>query len=108
MAIHHAVPAEVIDIRPLGEQLRDSKTAVLVKTDTLEVIRIVIPAGKQLPPHQVDGEITAQCLEGRIVFEADGAERELAQGEMLYLAGGATHALRGVEDSSILVTILLG
>jgi quercetin dioxygenase-like cupin family protein len=108
MAIHHAVPAEVIDVRPLEAKLRESKTSVLVKTGTLELIRIVIPAGKQLPPHRVDGEITVQCLEGRIVFDADGAERELAQGEMLYLAGGASHALRGVEDSSVLVTILLG
>ncbi|HUY92013.1 MAG TPA: cupin domain-containing protein [Pirellulales bacterium] len=108
MAIHHAAPTEIIDIRPLGAKLKGSKTAVVVKTDALEVIRIVIPAGKQLPPHRVEGEITVQCLEGRIAFDADGAERELTQGEMLYLAGGATHALRGIEDASILVTILLG
>ena len=30
-----------------------------------------------------------------------------AQGQVLYLSGGATHALRGIEDSSVLVTILL-
>ena len=107
MAIHHSAPAEVFDVRPLGATLRDSKTSTLVKTDVLEVIRIVLPAGKQLPPHRVEGEITVQCLEGRMAFDADGAERELAQGQMLYLAGGATHALRGIEDSSVLVTILL-
>jgi quercetin dioxygenase-like cupin family protein len=107
MAIHHAAPAEVFDVRPLGAGLKDSKTAVLVKTDTLEVIRIVLPAGKQLPPHRVEGEISVQCLEGRIAFDADGTEHELAQGQMLYLAGGATHALRGLVDSSVLVTILL-
>lgn len=107
MAIHHASSAEVFDVQPLGRTLRESKTNVLVKTDTLEVIRIVLPAGKRLPPHRVDGEITVQCLEGRMVFEADGIEHELAQGQMLYLAGGATHALRGIEDSSVLVTILL-
>ena len=107
MAIHHAASAEVFDVRPLGETLRESKTTVLVKTDTLEVIRIVLPAGKQLPPHRVDGEITVQCLEGRINFEADGTLHDLTQGRMLYLAGGATHALRGIDDSSVLVTILL-
>lgn len=107
MAIHHAAPAEVFDVSPLAGRLRDSKTAVLVKTDTLEVIRIVLPAGKQLPPHRVDGEITVQCLEGRVTFGADGTQHELAQGQMLYLEGGATHELRGVEDSSVLVTILL-
>ncbi|HEX5443558.1 MAG TPA: hypothetical protein VFW87_07005 [Pirellulales bacterium] len=55
----------------------------------------------------MEGEITVQCLEGRIVFEADGTPHELAAGQMLYLAGGATHALRGIDDSSVLVTILL-
>lgn len=107
MAIHHAASAEVFDVRPLGQALRSAITNVLVKTDTLEVIRIVLPAGKQLPPHRVEGEITVQCLEGRMVFDADGTEHELAQGQMLYLSGGATHALRGIEDSSVLVTILL-
>ena len=107
MAIHHAGPTEVFDVRPLREKLRESKTTALVKTDTLEVIRIVLPAGKQLPPHRVDGEITVQCLEGCLIFDAEGTEHELAQGQMLYLAGGALHALRGIEDSSVLVTILL-
>lgn len=107
MAIHHAASAEVFDVRPLGPALRESKTTVWVKTDMLEVIRIVLPAGKQLPPHRVEGEITVQCLEGRMAFDADGTEHELAQGQMLYLAGGATHALRGITDASALVTILL-
>lgn len=107
MAIHHAASAEVFNVRPLGARLNESKTNVLVKTDALEVIRIVLPAGKQLPPHRVEGEITVQCLEGRISFDADATPHELAQGQMLYLAGGATHALRGIDDSSVLVTILL-
>jgi quercetin dioxygenase-like cupin family protein len=107
MAIHHAAPAEVVDVGPLGATLRESKTSTLIKTDALEVIRIVLPAGKQLPPHRVEGEITVQCLEGRMAFDAEGTEHELAQGQMLYLAGGATHALRGIDDSSVLVTILL-
>lgn len=107
MAIHHALAAEVIDIGPLGRRLKGASTQALIKTESLEVIRIVIPSGKQLPPHRVEGEITVQCLEGRIAFEADGTEHEMSQGHMLYLAGGATHALRGLEDASVLVTILL-
>ena len=107
MAIHHAAPAEVFDVRPLGAALGGSKTSTLVKTETLEIIRIVLPAGKRLPSHRVEGEITVQCLEGRMAFDVEGAEHELAQSQMLYLAGGATHALRGIEDSSVLVTILL-
>ncbi|HUY31784.1 MAG TPA: cupin domain-containing protein [Pirellulales bacterium] len=107
MAIHHAASTEVVDVRPLGAALKNTPTKTLVKSDALEIIRIVLPAGKKLPTHRVEKEITVQCLEGRIVFDAEGTERELTQGQMLYLTGGATHALRGIEDASVLVMILL-
>jgi quercetin dioxygenase-like cupin family protein len=107
IAITHAQSGQVIDIRPLGEGLARSLTTTLVKTDRLEVIRLVVPAGKEIPPHQVAGEITVQCLEGRVAFTAGGTTRELAAGQMLYLAGHEPHSLRGLEDASVLVTILL-
>ncbi|HZT82349.1 MAG TPA: cupin domain-containing protein [Gemmataceae bacterium] len=107
MAVTHAQPGEVIDVRPLGAGLAAARTVTLVKTPTLEVIRLVVPAGKEHPPHQVPGEITVQCLEGRVAFTAGDATRELSAGHMLYLAGGQRHALRGLENSSLLLTILL-
>ena len=78
-----------------------------VKTDRLEVIRLVVSAGKDIPPHQVAGEITVQCLEGRVAFTAGGTTRELAAGQMHYLAGNEPHSLRGIDDASVLVTFLL-
>lgn len=107
MAIHHAAPTEIINVRPLGAALKQNITQTLIKTETLEVIRIVAPAGKHFHPHRVAGEITVQCLEGRIRFTVDGSDHELAAGQMLYLAGGAEHSLEGIEDSSALLTILL-
>jgi len=107
MAIPHAKSGEVIDLRPLGEALAHAVTNTLVKTDRLEIIRFVVPAGKEWHGHQVTGEITVQCLEGRVAFTAGGTTRELAAGQMLYLAGNELHSLRGIEDASILVTILL-
>ena len=108
MAIPHAKSGEVIDLRQLGEALAHTVTSTLVKTDKLEVIRLVVLAGKVIPPHQVVGEITVQCLEGRVAFTVGGgATREMAAGQMLYLAGNEPHSLRGIEDASVLVTILL-
>jgi quercetin dioxygenase-like cupin family protein len=107
MAIPHAKSGEVIDLRPLSNALAPAVTNTLLKTDWLEVIRLVIPAGKDIPPHQVAGEITVQCLEGRVAFTAGGACRELAAGQMLYLAGNEPHSLRGIENASVLVIILL-
>ena len=92
----------------LGDALGSSKTTTLVKTADLELIRLVLPAGKEIPSHKAPGEITVQCLEGRVAFTADGKTQELTAGQLLYLAAGEPHAVKGIEDSSLLVTILMG
>lgn len=79
----------------------------MIKTPSFEVIRLVLPEGKVIPPHQVPGEMTAQCLEGKVVMGAGSSEVELTAGVMLYLDGSAPHSVSAVEDSSLLVTILL-
>lgn len=107
MAIPHAAPAQTIDIQPLGAKLTTSRTTVLVKTPTLEVIRLVVRAGERHPKHHVPGDITVQCLEGCITFGVEDVPHELKAGQMLYLAGGQSHYVQGIEDSSILLTILL-
>jgi quercetin dioxygenase-like cupin family protein len=107
MAIHHADPGEVVDIRPFGNQLSSSRTTALVKTDSMEVIRVVLPTHESMPPHRVEGEITVQCLEGRVQFSTGDSRCELTAGHFLYLRGGVLHCLLAIEDSSLLVTILL-
>ncbi|MCE9524965.1 MAG: cupin domain-containing protein [Planctomycetales bacterium] len=107
MAITHANSGDVIDIRPLKSALAQARTTTLVKTETLEIIRLVVPAGKEIPRHQAPGEITVQCLEGRVTFIAGDESRELEVGQLVYLAKQVPHALRGIEDASVLVTIML-
>ena len=60
MAIPHAEPGQPVDLRPLGAALPDARTSALFKTGGLEVIRLVVPAGKRLPPHAVTGEIAGR------------------------------------------------
>jgi quercetin dioxygenase-like cupin family protein len=108
MAIPHAKSGDVIDIRPLGPALAGARTETLVKTPTLEILRLILSAGKEVcHHHDLAGEITVQCLEGRITVQVDGDTRVLEAGEMLYLAGCESHAIRGVDDASVLLTILL-
>jgi quercetin dioxygenase-like cupin family protein len=107
MAISHAKPGESISVRPFGSALSETKTSTLIKTDRLEVIRLVVPAGKEIPTHRTTGEITVQCLEGRVAFTAGDVTRDLEAGHLLYLSGGQPHSLRGVENASVLITILL-
>jgi len=73
----------------------------------MELIRLVLPAGKQIVEHKAPGEITVQCLEGCVKFTVDGRSQELTAGDMLYLEAAKPHAVEAVKDSSVLVTILL-
>jgi quercetin dioxygenase-like cupin family protein len=106
MAIHHAKSGEVVAL-PLGEALAAAETTALVKTSEIEVLRLVIPLGKEIAMHKAPGPITVQCLEGRIAFSAHGSTQELDAGKFLYLETGEPHALTGIENSSVLVTIVL-
>jgi quercetin dioxygenase-like cupin family protein len=46
------------------------------------------------------------CLEGRVRLGLPYAQPELAAGEWIYLDGGTMHSVTGIEDSSLLLTIL--
>lgn len=107
MAIAHALSAQPVDVRPLGQRFAQGQTHALFKSDELEVMQLVLARGKSLPPHVVPGEITVQCLEGRIDFVADGRSEVLEAGHLLYLTGGVSHSLTALEDSTALLTMVL-
>jgi quercetin dioxygenase-like cupin family protein len=107
MAIPHAKPGEMIDIRPLGSGLASAQTTTLVRAEQIEVIRLVVPAGKEIPEHRAKGDLTVQCLEGRVAFTAAGKSQELAPGNLLYLPAGEAHSVKGIENSSVLLTVVL-
>ncbi|MAT16016.1 MAG: cupin [Planctomyces sp.] len=107
MSIPHAKPGEVIDVRPLGSSFPGTKTHTLFKTSKMETLRLVLPQGKTLSEHKAPGEITIHCLEGEVRFTSLGKTETLHPGTMLYLSAGEPHAVEAVEDSSILLTLLL-
>lgn len=107
MAITHAQPGEVIDVRPYGSALAAAKTITLLKTGKVEVIRLVMARGKVLAEHKAPGEITVHCLEGKLAFTALGQTHELAAGQLLNLPAGEPHSVECLEEASFLLTIVL-
>lgn len=107
MALSHASPGEIIDVRPYGANLAGAKTTTLFKTERMEAVRVVMAAGKEIASHKAPSEITVQCLEGAIEFAAMGQKQALRAGDLIYLAAGEPHAVKCVEDASFLLTILL-
>jgi quercetin dioxygenase-like cupin family protein len=108
MAIHHASPGEVVDLRPLGEALSRARTTAIVKSEAFEAVRLIVHAGTEIDAHQVPGPIMLHCLEGRVILGLDATSLELSAGQWIYLDGGAKHSVRGIENSSLLLTILFG
>jgi quercetin dioxygenase-like cupin family protein len=70
----------------------------------LEIVRLIVRAGKGISEHKAKGVTVVHCLEGRVLFAAFGKDRHLQAGELLYLPAGEPHSLRGVEDASLLLT----
>jgi quercetin dioxygenase-like cupin family protein len=107
MAQPHAIPGHIVDLRPLGAQLRGAKTIALVKEKHFEAIRLIVHEGSEIPPHAVVGNIMLHCLEGQVILGLPSGEIMLEEGDWVYLCGGNLHSLKGIVDSSLLLTILL-
>src|SRR5690349_4456573 len=107
MAIPHSPPNEVIDVRPIGRPISEADSQLLIRTEHLEVFRYALPAGKAIQEHTAAGLMIVQCVEGAIAFTAQGRTQTLSSGDMLYLLDGAPHSLQALEDSSMLITLLL-
>lgn len=107
MALPHLQPGQPTDVIPFGAGVVDQKTAALFKSRDLEVIRLVLQAGQSLPPHAVDGDITIQCIEGRLEIALPDDRVVLDANQIIFLDGKQQHGVLALQPSSALVTIAL-
>jgi quercetin dioxygenase-like cupin family protein len=108
MSLPHLSSGQTASVLPLGAHLAHTPTAALLKAPHLEVARLVLLAGKRMPPHAVPGPSTIQCLEGEVEIGLEGGDsRRLRPGDLIYLAGNARHDVVAMSDASLLLTIVL-
>ena len=107
MALEHAKPGEIVDLRPVGPELHDARTTAIIKGDNFEAIRLVVHAGVEIPRHKVSGEITLHCIEGHVELGIDPAPIALKANQWVYLKGGAPHSVKAIEDTALLLRIFL-
>lgn len=106
MSLVHAVSGDVVSVQPLADALPNAISTAIVRTPRLELIRTVLHAGRSVPEHKIDGELTLQCIEGELRVHAHGREISLVPGQMLFLDGGVSHSVKAIKDSSALLTLL--
>jgi quercetin dioxygenase-like cupin family protein len=107
MALPHAQPLDIIDVAPLGDQLRDTVSTSLIKTDRIQLLHMVLAAHQDQPQHHVDDECTIHCLEGDVEVVMGSGVRRLGPGQLVVLPAKQQHALRARAQSAVLVTLLL-
>jgi quercetin dioxygenase-like cupin family protein len=103
MGLPHAKSGDVINLVSGGP----ARTTALVKTASFESVRLLVPLGKTIPPHHVAGELTIYCVEGRVVLHLESGDVCLEAGSWMFLAGGTEHAVLGLDDAILLLTIML-
>jgi len=107
MATPQANVGELVDVRPLGSALASSQRTVLLRAEQVEIGRLFVPAGKEIPEHKAKGEIVVQCLEGRVPYTIFGKTLTLEAGKLLYMPTGEPHSVKGIEDALLLLTVFL-
>lgn len=107
MAIAHAISGEVVDLMAPGQAGTPDKTTAIFKSSDLEVMRLVLPAGKRMPDHDVPGSITLQCLRGKVDLLLPDGTSTLGAGQFAYVGGGVTYGLYAQQDCELLLTIAI-
>lgn len=108
MAEHAATSVDVIEVFPGEIPTEGRRVETLIKTPAVEVKRLSLSKGTEIPTHHAPGEITVHCLAGRIAFTVRGETCDIEAGRMIHLRAREPHSLVGLENAVVLVTKLAG
>jgi quercetin dioxygenase-like cupin family protein len=78
----------------------------LVKDGPLRMTLVGLRPGGAMVPHQADGPITVQVLEGSVIFEAEDRTWTLGTGALLALRSRVMHSVRSDDGGIFLLTVL--
>lgn len=103
MALAHAKSGDVITLSPAAA----SRSETLVRDDHIEVVQMVLEAGKYLKEHIASGSMIIQILKGKVDFEAHGKSQCMEPGHLMFLRDSEPHAVKAIESSVLLLSIFL-
>lgn len=78
---------------------------VLVTNDVLRVVQFTFDAGELLTEHTSPRAVVVQLVSGSMRFSVEGVEHVMSDGDVIYLAPGARHAL--VADTPCRMTLVM-
>jgi quercetin dioxygenase-like cupin family protein len=103
-----ANPGEVVEVGPLGGELKTAQVAPLIRTNDLEVFQVVVPSGSNVPIHEFPREVIVHCLEGHVTLVSSGQTHDLRAGHLVYYSTDEPFAILGLANASLLITAAIG
>ncbi|MEO6798096.1 MAG: cupin domain-containing protein [Candidatus Dormibacter sp.] len=79
--------------------------ATLVKESDFRIVLIALKAGGRINEHHANARISVHTLEGRLRIHLAEGNVELGPGELLALEPNIPHAVEGLQDSALLLTM---
>lgn len=110
MATQHAESGEIVDLATWADDLSTDKSKAIAKIDNLELARLVISAGTEMQGDKychVPGPIVVHCIDGEIELKTKEKAIRIKGGQLAYLLGQTDHAISAIQDSVVLLTIVL-
>lgn len=90
---------EPFDNRPHAQKV--------LKTDTAHVVVFEFAAGHELKEHAAQHAVIIQALAGRARFSYSHGVVDLRPGDLIHLPPLARHSVEAVDDTTLMVTMLL-
>jgi len=81
------------------------KPRVLFSSPECRLIALDLGAGEQLPEHHVRERAVVQVISGRVAIDASGETVECETGTVVTFEPGERHALHGLDDARLLLTL---
>jgi len=102
-----------VDLRAVAgktwEQLAESSTnhsaTTLIKQPGIRAVLLTLEKEALIPEHSSEYACTVQVLTGEIELKLEGRVSTLRKGELLAIAAGVPHDLKGMVRSEVLLTL---
>ncbi len=85
----------------------DRNSVTIFKSETMRIVLIGLRGNAELKPHQANGVISVQVLEGKINFIAEQQSSLIEKGQMIALQENITHSVMALTDSFFLLTLAM-
>ena len=106
--------APVLEVDVLGalDEMQQALThghaaRTLAKQGTLRLVLLALKANGSVPEHKANGRVTIHTVRGRVQVRAAAGLFDLPAGRLITLDAGERHNVEAVEDSGVLVTIVM-